>query len=175
MLWWATRLTFNSHRIFRHMSRLFYVSGDLNLAIRTLRLYVQVAGKAWETANAEASQKRESTSSVESAQGADTDKNWVQTLVQGARMLCRVACSKSGTALGTTGNGLDEAKEAGVLIKKAKTRLDKNDAELTANVYLAEGIWHSVMAHKGKDVEGMVLPWLIIPRTHVFDPSLSVV
>jgi hypothetical protein len=35
-------------------------------------------------------------------------------------MLCRIAFSKSGTALGTTGNGLDEAKEAGVLIEKAK-------------------------------------------------------
>lgn len=152
MLWWATRLTFNSHRIFRHMSRLFYVSGDSNLAIRTLRLYVQVVGKAWETANAGTSQKQEnaSASSVESVHGADTDRNWVYTLVQGARMLCRVAYSKSGTVLGTTGNGLDEAKEAGVLIEKAKTRLDKNDAELVARVYLAEGIWHSAMAHKGR-------------------------
>ena len=136
------------------MTRLFYVSGDSNLAIRTLRLYVQVVGKAWETANAEAAQKREdiSANSVESVHGVDTDKNWVYTLVQGARMLCRVACSKSGTALGTTGNGLDEAKEAGVLIEKAKTRLDKNDTGLVARVYLAEGIWHSVMAHKGRFV-----------------------
>lgn len=127
------------------------MSGDSNLAIRTLRLYVQVVGKAWETANAEADQRREnaSASSVESAHGVDTDRNWVQTLVQGARMLCRVARLKSGTALGTTGNGLDEAKEAGVLIEKAKTRLDKNDAELVGSVYLVEGIWHSVMAHKG--------------------------
>lgn len=133
------------------MSRLFYVSGDSNLAIRTLRLYVQVAGKAWETGNAETAQKPEdgSASIAESMYGADTDRNWVQTLVQGARMLCRVACSKSGTVLGTTGNGLDEAKEAGVLIEKAKTRLG-NDTELAASVYLAEGIWHSVMAHKGK-------------------------
>ena len=134
------------------MSRLFYVSGDSNLAIRTLRLYVQVVGKAWETANAEANQKPEdaSASSGEGAHGVDTDRNWVQTLVQGARMLCRVAYSKSGTALGTTGNGLDEAKEAGVLIEKAKIRLDKHDAELVGSVYLAEGIWHSVMAHKGR-------------------------
>jgi len=134
------------------MSRLFYVSGDSNLAIRTLRLYVQVVGKAWETANAEATQKQEdtSTSSMESVHRTDTDRNWVQALVQGARMLCRIACSKSGTALGSTGNGLDEAKEAGVLIEKAKTRLDENDAELVASVYIAEGIWHSVMAYKGR-------------------------
>lgn len=79
-------------------------------------------------------------------------------------MLCRVACSKSGTVLGTTGNGLDEAKEAGLLIEKAKIRLDQNDAELTASVYLAEGIWHSVMAHKGKQVEGVVSSWLIHPQ-----------
>ena len=130
------------------------MSGDSNLAIRTLRLYVQVVGKAWETANAEAAQKQEdtSTSSVESVHRTDTDRNWVQALVQGARMLCRISCSKSGTALGTTGNGLDEAKEAGVLIEKAKTRLDENDVELVASVYLAEGIWHSVMAYKGRFV-----------------------
>ena len=130
------------------------MSGDSNLAIRTLRLYVQVVGKAWETANAEAPQKQEdtSTSSVESVHRTDTDRNWVQALVQGARMLCRVACSKSGTVLGTTGNGLDEAKEAGVLIEKAKLRLDENDAKLVASVYLAEGIWHSVMAYKGRFV-----------------------
>ena len=132
------------------MPRLFYVSGDSNLAMRTLRLYVQLVGKAWET-NAETVQKQEdrSTNSVESIHGADTDRDWVQTLVQGARMLCRVACLKSGTALGTTGNGLDEAKEAGALIEKAKSRLGTDDSELVASVYLAEGIWHSVMAHKG--------------------------
>ena len=142
------------------MSRLFYVSGDSNLAIRTLRLYVQVAGKAREAAEAEAAPKREdrSTGSVDGAHDTDTDRNWVQTLVQGARMLCRVACSKSGTVLGTTGNGLDEAKEAGVLIEKAKARLDRNDAELTASIYLAEGIWHSVMAHKGESVKGNHVP-----------------
>ena len=87
---------------------------------------------------------------MESVYRTDTDRNWVQALVQGARMLCRIACSKSGTALGSTGNGLDEAKEAGVLIEKAKTRLDENDAELVASVYIAEGIWHSVMAYKGR-------------------------
>ncbi|RPD68271.1 hypothetical protein L226DRAFT_517343 [Lentinus tigrinus ALCF2SS1-7] len=42
VLWWATRLTFNSFRIFRYMSRLFYVAGDPELARRTLRLYVQI-------------------------------------------------------------------------------------------------------------------------------------
>lgn len=149
------------------------MSGDLNLAIRTLRLYVQVVGKAWETANAEATQKQEdtNTSTVESSHGIDTDRNWVQTLVQGARMLCRVACSKSGTTLGTTGNGLDEAKEAGALIEKAKTRLDENDTELLASIYLAEGIWQSVMARKGMFLVGhFFLPRLTIFRTNVIDP-----
>ena len=157
------------------MSRLFYVSGDSNLAVRTLRLYVQVVGKAWETVNAEAAQKREDTSSssAESVHGLDTDRNWVQTLVQGARMLCRVACSKSGTALGTTGNGLDEAKEAGILIEKAKIRLDKNDPELVASVYMVEGIWHSVMAHKGRLVPVVVLHWLTICRTNDLVPLSS--
>ena len=86
-------------------------------------------------------------------------------------MLCRVACSKSGTVLGTTGNGLDEAKEAGALIEKAKTRLDKNDAELAASVYLVEGIWHSVMAYKG----GFVTENLVALAHHPQNKCLGLV
>lgn len=130
ILWWATRLTFNSHRVLRHMSRLFYVSGDVELAKRTLRLYVHVVSKAFETGN-----------------GADTDENWVQTLVQGARMLCRLAAAP-GAGL----EEMNEAREAGELIEGARKRLGANDEELAASVDLAEGIWHSVMALKGTKV-----------------------
>lgn len=133
------------------MTRLFYVSGDIELAKRTLRLYTQVVGKAWQTANAEASQGREEEDSgVENRDNnVDTDENWVETLVQGSRMLCRLACTKSGTVLGSMGNGMDEAKEAGALLDKAKTRLDVTDADLVASLDLAEGIWNAVMAYKG--------------------------
>ena len=131
ILWWATRLTFNSPRILRHMSRLFYVSGDIELAKRTLRLYVAVVSKAFQTDS--------------KCPDAETDRRWVKTLVQGARMLCRLASSP--------GMGLErmkEAKEAGELLEKARKRLDSKGKELSACVDLAEGIWHSIMALRGE-------------------------
>lgn len=133
------------------MARLFYVSGDFELAKRTLRLYTQVVGKAWQTANAESPQSHdEGNSEIENGDNnVDTDENWVETLVQGSRMLCRLSCTKSGTVLGSTGNGMEEAKEAGQLLQKAKTRLDVSDAALVASLDLAEGIWNAVMAYKG--------------------------
>ncbi|KIJ19657.1 hypothetical protein PAXINDRAFT_174968 [Paxillus involutus ATCC 200175] len=126
ILWWATRLTFNSYRIFRHVTRLLYVSGDIELAKRTLRLYVQVVSNARE---------------VGGDGDCDTDRHWVETLLEGARMLCRLALSRPGL------DGLDEVKEAEELIEKAKTRLDPADKELVARVALAEGIWNTVTAH----------------------------
>jgi hypothetical protein len=121
ILWWATRLTFNSFKIYRHMTRIFYISGDPQLARRTLRLYVQVVGKAWEAGV---------------GVDADTDQHWVETLIQGARMLCRLAGP----------SGVEDAREAGKLIENAKTRLDKDNKELVASVNLGEGIWSSIMA-----------------------------
>lgn len=114
------------------MTRLLHVSGDTDLAKRTLRLYVQVVEKAWQTSDA--------------GVGADTDSNlhWVETLSKGARMLCKLASISPGLV------DIDDAKEAGVLIKKAKTRLDMNDKSLVARVDLAEGVWSSVMGLKGK-------------------------
>jgi hypothetical protein len=106
------------------MTRVFCVAGDPHLARRTLRLYVQVVGKAWETGG------------VGIRVDADTDRHWVETLIQGARMLCRLAGP----------GGVEDGREAGVLIDKAKTRLDKNDKGLVASVNLAEGIWSTVMA-----------------------------
>ncbi|KAL0066998.1 hypothetical protein AAF712_005987 [Marasmius tenuissimus] len=72
VLWWATRLTFNSYRVLRHMTRLSYVSGDTSLAKRTLGLYVQVVSKAVQAGVEE---------------GMDTDGEWVDTLVFGVRMV----------------------------------------------------------------------------------------
>ncbi|KAF9221151.1 TPR-like protein [Gyrodon lividus] len=125
ILWWATRLTFNSYRIFRHVTRLLYISGDAKLAKRTLRLYVQVVSKTREAG-------------VDGDH--DTDHHWVGTLVEGARMLCRLALSRPGS------DGVDEVKEAGELIEKAKTRLNLADKELVARVALAEGVWNTVTA-----------------------------
>ncbi|KAI0072606.1 hypothetical protein K474DRAFT_1711463 [Panus rudis PR-1116 ss-1] len=143
VLWWATRLTFNSYRVFRHMIRLLFVSGDPELAKRMLRLYVQVVSKAREARIAESDDVRNDASkNLGTGTDVDTDRNWVCTLVQGSRMLCRLALHESDY-----GKALDEAKEAGVMIEKAKTRLDTDDKELVAMVALGEGIWASTMAH----------------------------
>jgi hypothetical protein len=104
------------------MTRLFSVSGDTELAKRTLRLYAQVVSKAQEA----------------QVDDFDTDRHWVETLINGARMLCRLAMSHS--------DSIDDANEAGEMIEKSKTRLDEDDKEMVAKVALAEGVWYTTMA-----------------------------
>ncbi|KAF8229254.1 hypothetical protein L208DRAFT_1439479 [Tricholoma matsutake] len=138
ILWWATRLTFNSYRVLRHMTRLLHASGDTALAKRTLRLYIQVVGKAWQ-ANSEME-----------GEMTDTNQSWVETLVAGARMLCRSASSNPGL------EGIEDVREAGTCLEKARKRLnaDASDDEgrrLRASVDLAEGIWVSVLALKEQE------------------------
>lgn len=127
------------------MSRLFYVAGDPELAKRTLRLYVQIVSKAREARLAE---DKDATPETAAALGAgkdvDTDANWVQTLVQGSRMLSRLAFVEEDV-----GKAVEEAREAGELLDKAKTRLDSNDRVLLAAVQLAEAIWHVAVAYTG--------------------------
>lgn len=107
------------------MSRLLYVSGDTELAKRTLRLYIEVISK---------------TRAAGVDGDSDTDRHWVETLVEGARMFCRLALSRPGLG------GVEEAKEAGEFLEKAKMRLDPSDRELVARVALAEGIWNTATA-----------------------------
>ncbi|KAJ7577917.1 hypothetical protein C8J56DRAFT_969997 [Mycena floridula] len=130
VLWWATRMTFNSFPILRHMTRLLHVSDDTALSKRTLRLYVQVVGKAWQASNAD------------SGSDADTDQKWVETLIFGIRMLCKSASQLPGL------EGIEDVREAGTLVEKARTRLDKADNALSAALDLAEGVWQSVAAIK---------------------------
>ncbi|ESK91333.1 hypothetical protein Moror_2796 [Moniliophthora roreri MCA 2997] len=138
VLWWATRLTFNSYRILRHMTHLLYVSGDTSLARRTLRLYVQVVGKAFQASGAGASAD------------ADTDEKWVETLVFGIRMFCKTASALLSSAVHNR-EELDDLREAGSLVAKAKGRLNRDNKELTGSVELAEGIWNTVMALREHD------------------------
>ncbi|KAH9027295.1 hypothetical protein EDB84DRAFT_1272726 [Lactarius hengduanensis] len=131
ILWWATRLTFNAARVFRHTMRISEACGDAVLATRALRLYVLTVGKAKLT-----------------EKSTDSDATWVTTLVWGSRMLCRLAL----VADPISGNrGIDEAREAGTILEKAKERLDPDDKTLRALVELAEGIWNTVMAIKEQD------------------------
>ncbi len=131
-MWWATRLTFNSPRVLRHMTRLLFLSGDASLGKRTLKVYAQVVGKAWQTQGAQMCEE------------TDTNENWVEFLVFGLRMLCKAAVSTPGT------EGMKDARDAGELVEKARTRLDNDDKRLMAHVNMTEGIWNTVMALKGK-------------------------
>jgi hypothetical protein len=144
------------------MTRLFYVSGDVDLAKRTLKLYTQIVSKAWETAQVETLQMDEEDGGPNSID-VDTNKNWVETLVQGSRMLCRLAFAKTGCVIGSTGNGMEEAREAGNLLEKAKLRLDKTETELAASVDLAEGIWNVLVAYKGVQKSFFLL---LLPTAH---------
>ncbi|KAG5643985.1 hypothetical protein DXG03_009275 [Asterophora parasitica] len=157
ILWWATRLTFNSHRVLRHMTRLLHASGDTVLARRTLLLYVQVVGKAYEASRADAGSNTSSmgdlTNGINDVEDwvesdADSDRSWVETLVAGARMLCRYSAAQPGL------EGLREAREAGTCIVKARTRLRAEEVDgtkLSAKVDLAEGVWNIIMALKEQD------------------------
>ncbi len=111
------------------MMRISEASEDIALATRALRLYVHTVSKA-----------------KLARKPTEPDATWVSTLVWGARMLCRLALAADST-LGH--RGIDEAREAGVILEKAKERLDPSDKTLKARVQLAEGIWNTVMAIKG--------------------------
>ncbi|KAI5117629.1 hypothetical protein M0805_001272 [Coniferiporia weirii] len=135
ILWWATRLTFNSPLVLRHMARLLHVAGDHNLAMRVLRLYVQVVRKARETGTMNAQGE-----DTHGAGAAERDSLWVATLVQGARMLCRVP------------GGVREVREAEGLITLARERIGSlNDDKLIASVNLADGICKSVLATREQE------------------------
>ncbi|KAF8632468.1 hypothetical protein AX15_001868 [Amanita polypyramis BW_CC] len=133
IMWWAIRLTFHSPRVLRHMTRLLFLSGDASLGKRTLKLYAQIVGKAWQTHSARVGEE------------TDTNENWVELLVFGVRMLCKAALATPGV------EGMRDVRSAGELIEKAKTRLDSNNKRLLAHVNLTEGIWNTVIAFKEAD------------------------
>jgi hypothetical protein len=140
------------------MSRLFYASGDPSLAKRTLHLYVQVVSKAFEAGSL----------CIDTTDTRNDDVKWVETLIEGARMLCRISSTKTGL------DGREEARDAGVLIRKAKERIrgleegeslkeelaGNTDDETRAKVLLAEGIWSATMAIKGNSAHA--LPFIIL-------------
>jgi len=77
----------------------------------------------------------------------DTDEYWVDTLVFGARMLLKTASSRPGL------EGVDDVKEAGDVLAKARTRLKLEDKPLLAKVLLSEGIYWSLLAIKGTSID----------------------
>lgn len=150
ILTWSQRLTFNSSRILRNLMRFYYLGSSPYLAKRTLTLYIQVVGKAWEA------------SKEGVGEDMDEDARWVETLVFGARMLCAGVGSQPGqattvsvgsahTSLGDDGTeGIDDVYEARDILEKARTRLNENDKRLVAEVLLAEAIVWGLLGDKGK-------------------------
>jgi hypothetical protein len=122
------------------MTRLLYLYGDMRLAKRTLNLYIQVVGKAYETSG----HRSESNSGSGEDADTDTDSNWVDTLIFGATMLC-ISSSSSSSNL----TEMDDLNEAHKIIEKAKTRLNKEDKRLAAKMDLAEGVYWMMLGVKG--------------------------
>ncbi|KAF9560412.1 hypothetical protein CPC08DRAFT_665457 [Agrocybe pediades] len=151
ILEWSQRLTFNSSMILRHLTRLLFLSSSSHLAKRTLHLYIQVVGKAWEA------------SKEGVGEDMDEDSKWVETLVFGARMICASVGTSTGiigNASGSTGSsqyvptgddGIDDVLEAASILEKARMRLDEKDKRLVAQVLLAEGIVWGLVGVKGHD------------------------
>jgi hypothetical protein len=132
--------------------RISEASGDTALATRALRLYTHTVGKA-----------------KLARKPTEPDATWVSTLVWGARMPCRVALAVDST-LGH--RGIDEAREAGVILEKAKERLDSSDKALKASVELAEGIWNTVMAIKG--TYQFILPLTLLTSDRARSPESDI-
>jgi hypothetical protein len=116
-MWWATRLTFHSQRILRHLTRLLLASDNYVEAKKTFCLYVQLVSKSRQTqagdttlqpAESDAIIDRRETAeigetknkklsngneNVEMPQAheseSDEDETFLAMLVFGIRMLCR--------------------------------------------------------------------------------------
>jgi hypothetical protein len=95
------------------MTRLLYLYGDTKLAKRTLNLYIQVVGKAYETSG----HRSESDLGSGSGEDTDTDSNWVDTLIFAATMLCISSSSSSKLT------EMEDLNEAHKIIENDKTRL----------------------------------------------------
>ncbi|PVF93840.1 hypothetical protein CPB86DRAFT_835149 [Serendipita vermifera] len=159
MLWWASRMTFHSHRVFRHLVRLIHASGDNELAKRTFKLYIQLVSKARQASlgDIESTLHRKSLDEHENDEAAtngadkgettsiiDTDRNFVDCLIFGARMLCRLR------------GDVEDARWAIECLETAKDAVSRNsslekDTLLRARLSCAQGIAESTLAFREAD------------------------
>ena len=103
IMWWGTRLTFHSHRILRHLTRLLLANGEYADAKRTFLLYVQLVTKGRQTSAGDVSlQLKKRPTSLPAKhpddiaddaeierEDADDDKIFLSMLLFGVRMFCR--------------------------------------------------------------------------------------
>jgi hypothetical protein len=134
ILWWATRLTFNAPSLFRHQARLLAASGDLQLARRFTRLYIQVVSKSREAASASSDGGIALDTDATDGGGAevahvhledlDSDAGWVNACLEGARILVKLAMEeRDGQKEG--GKGVEWAREARDVVRRARERLPR--------------------------------------------------
>lgn len=150
------------------MTYVFDAAGETRLSRRTLRLYTQVVGKAYEAKRASATGGASTNSNENAVNGTEdsgsdvgeedelieemdieTDELWVEIISYGARMLCRYAAALPGT------EGIQDVRDAGTFLEKAHTRIPKKGVNtvkwkrLRAGLQLAEGVHDYVRAFKG--------------------------
>lgn len=151
-------MTFHSHRIFRHLIRLLHANGDNELAKRTFKLYVQLVTKSRQASLGEVKstiRRRRTLDSLDNdpavmgdvepvaeSISADSDRQFVECLIFGARMLCRLP------------GDVGDAKWVRECVNNAKNIMAQNpylerDKLLKARLCVADGIADSILAQRG--------------------------
>jgi hypothetical protein len=157
-------MTFHSHRIFRHLTRLLHAAGENDLALRCFRLYIQLVTKTRQThlEEVEATVRKRRTLDLEpdieginfteetpnpteeaASQGGDSDRQFVEFLVFGCRMVCRLP----GTP--------EDAKWVVEHLEMAESITLRNaimsrDKQLRARLACAAGVADTILAHRGE-------------------------
>lgn len=158
-------MTFHSHRIFRHLTRVLHAAGENELALRCFRLYIQLVTKTRQThlEEIEATVRKRRTIHLEdtdvdgtnfteetldptedaTSQGSDNDGQFVEFLVFGCRMVCRLPGTPEDAKWAT--KQLEMAKD--ITRKNAKLARDKR---LEARLACAAGVADTILAHRGE-------------------------
>jgi hypothetical protein len=125
----------------RHLTRLLVASGNYDDARRTFRIYVQLVSKSRETHAGSPNVSSEGPV-VDSPADIDDDRTFVETLVLGARMLCK---------FGAKDDDVSEAHRVAQLAEEivGGANFVKDDV-LSAKVQRALGIVSAALAIKGQ-------------------------
>jgi len=158
-------MTFHSHRIFRHLTRVLHAAGENDLALRCFRLYIQLVTNTRQThlEEIEATVRKRRTlapedteldginfaeetpnsTKEETGQGSDSDRQFVEFLVFGCRMVCRLPGTPEDAKWAV--EQLEMAKD--ITLKNAKLSGDKR---LRARLACAAGVTDAILALRGE-------------------------
>ena len=155
-------MTFHSHRIFRHLTRVLHSAGENDLALRCFRLYIQLVTKTRQThlEEIEATVRRRRTLEDtdadgtnfteerpdpigETSQGSDHDRHFVEFLVFGCRLVCRLPGTPEDAKWAV------EQLEMANVITLENSKLSR-DKRLRARLACAAGVADAILAHRGE-------------------------